>query len=152
VPWPQRVRGQAEIRQDPKGSKWLRTSLTEAAKAAARSKGTYLAAQHARLKGRRGPGKATIAVGHSILVSAYYMLDRGQGYADLGADYFVHRHDPARHAQTRSPASSPRVRSLPQPSGGRVGRESIFTTGNEPPFEDISGDSTRNLDFLDPPE
>jgi transposase len=81
-----------------KGSKWLRTSLTEAAKAAARSKGTYLAAQHARLKGRRGPGKATIAVGHSILVSAYYMLDRGHGYADLGADYFVHRHDPARHA------------------------------------------------------
>ena len=41
-----------------KGSKWLRGALTEAARAAARSKGTYLAAQYARLRGRRGPKKA----------------------------------------------------------------------------------------------
>jgi hypothetical protein len=51
-----------------KGSKWLRSALTEAAYAAARSKGTYLAAQYARLKGRRGTKKAAMAVGHSILV------------------------------------------------------------------------------------
>jgi transposase len=38
-----------------KGSKWLRTALTESAKAAARSKGTYLSAQYHRLRGRRGP-------------------------------------------------------------------------------------------------
>jgi transposase len=81
-----------------KGSKWLRTALVESAKAAARSKGTYLAAQYARLKGRRGSRKATIAVGHSILVSAYHVLDRGVPYEDLGADYFVRRHDPKRHA------------------------------------------------------
>ncbi len=81
-----------------KGSKWLRTALTESAKAAARSKGTYFSAQHARLKGRRGPGKATIAVGHSILVVAYHVLDRGVPYHDLGADYFLRRHDPKRHA------------------------------------------------------
>lgn len=81
-----------------KGSKWLRTTLTESAKAAARSKGTYFCAQHARLKGRRGPGKATIAVGHSILVVAYHVLDRGLPYEDLGADYFLRRHDPKRHA------------------------------------------------------
>ncbi|MCL6499767.1 MAG: IS110 family transposase [Firmicutes bacterium] len=81
-----------------KGSKWLRTALTESAKAAARSKGTYFSAQHARLKGRRGPRKATIAVGHSILVVAYHVLDRGVPYEDLGADYFLRRHDPKRHA------------------------------------------------------
>ena len=80
-----------------KGSKWLRTALVEAAKASARSKGTYLAAQHARLKGRRGSRKATIAVGHSILVAAYHMLDEGVPYKDLGADHFV-RHDPKLHA------------------------------------------------------
>ena len=51
-----------------KGSKWLRSALIEAAYAAARSKGTYLSAHYARLKGRRGPKKAAVAVGHSILV------------------------------------------------------------------------------------
>jgi len=75
-----------------KGSKWLRTYLTEAAKAAAGAKGTYLAAQYARLRGRRGSARATVAVGHSILVAAYYILDRHQPYRDLGPDYFRRRH------------------------------------------------------------
>jgi hypothetical protein len=66
-------------------------ALVEAAKAASRSKGTYLAAQYARLKGRRGHKRATIAVAHSILVIAYYLLERGEPYADLGADYFTDR-------------------------------------------------------------
>ena len=44
-----------------KGSKWLRSALTEAAHAAARSRGTYLSAHYARLKGRRGPKKAAVA-------------------------------------------------------------------------------------------
>ncbi|HZD05020.1 MAG TPA: IS110 family transposase [Longimicrobiales bacterium] len=81
-----------------KGSKWLRTTLTESAKAGARSKGTYFSAQHARLRGRRGPGKATIAVGHSILVVAYHVLDQAVPYEELGADYFLRRHDPQPHA------------------------------------------------------
>src|SRR6266542_4432718 len=79
-------------------NKWLRSALTESARAAARSKGTYLSAQYYRLKGRRGANKATVAVGHSILVAAYHILDRGVPYEDLGADYFLHRHDPERHA------------------------------------------------------
>jgi len=81
-----------------KGSKWLRVTLTESAKAAARSKGTYFSAQHARLRGRRGAGRATIAVGHSILVAVYHLLDRNEPFHDLGADFFVGRHDPQRHA------------------------------------------------------
>lgn len=59
-----------------KGSKWLRTTLTECAESAARSKGTYLAGQYARLKGRRGHKKAIGAVAHSILVIAYHVLQR----------------------------------------------------------------------------
>lgn len=70
-----------------KGSKWLRVALTEAAKASSRSKGTYLSAQYNRLRGRRGPAKA-----------AYHLMDRDQDYADLGADYFIRRHDLERHA------------------------------------------------------
>jgi transposase len=74
-----------------KGSKWLRVALVEAAHAAARSKHSYLAAQYARLRGRRGPKKAALAVAHSILVIAWHLLSRGEPYTDLGADYFVKR-------------------------------------------------------------
>jgi transposase len=74
-----------------KGSKWLRTALVEAANAAARTRGTYLASQYARLRGRRGHHKAIMAVAHSILVIAYHLLATGQPYSDLGADYFVQR-------------------------------------------------------------
>jgi transposase len=74
-----------------KGSRWLRTTLSQAANAAARSKGTYLAAHYARIKGRRGHKKAIVAVAHSILVIAWHLLTRNQPYTDLGADYFLER-------------------------------------------------------------
>src|SRR6266511_950841 len=74
-----------------KGSKWLEKTLTESAKAAARTKGTYLSAQYARLRGRRGPGKATGATRHSILVAACHILERKLPYKELGADYFDQR-------------------------------------------------------------
>jgi len=83
-----------------KGSKWLRMYLTQAAKAAARTKGTYLSAQYARLRGRRGGARATIAVAHSILVAAFHILERGTPYEDLGADWFIRRRSPERHART----------------------------------------------------
>ena len=82
-----------------KGSKWLRTHLTQAAKAAARTKGTYLAAQYARLRGRRGASKATIAVAHSILVAAFHILDRNVPYQDLGGDWFSRRRSPHQRAR-----------------------------------------------------
>jgi transposase len=80
-----------------KGSKWLGGCLSEVAKAASRTKGTYLNAQYHRLRGRRGPGKATMAVAHSVLVSADHVLDRGVAYQELGDDYFQQRHSLERH-------------------------------------------------------
>lgn len=74
-----------------KGSRWLRTALTEAALAASRAKKSYLAAQYRRLYRQRGHNKAVVAVGHSILVIAFNLLSRKTTYADLGADYFLHR-------------------------------------------------------------
>lgn len=79
------------------GSKWLRSGLSEAAKAAGRTKGTYLSAQYQRLRGRRGHQKATIAAGHSILVAAWHMLTRNVPYQDLGDDHFIRRQ--AEHAE-----------------------------------------------------
>ncbi len=79
------------------GSKWLRIALIEAAQAAGRSKDTYLGSQYARIRGRRGPGRAAVAVGHSILVIAWHLLSTGETYTDLGGDYFERRRtSPAR--------------------------------------------------------
>ncbi len=74
-----------------KGSKWLRTALVESAQAAARTKGTYMSAQYARIKGRHGHNKAIVAVAHSILVIVYHLLERRKPYAELGGDYFIER-------------------------------------------------------------
>lgn len=75
-----------------KGARWLRTTLVQAAWPAARSKGTYLQAQFLRLKSRRGPKKAAVAVAASILTAAYHILrDDGVVYQDLGGDYFDRR-------------------------------------------------------------
>ena len=64
--------------------------LVEAAGSVGRMQGkNYLAAQHARLTTRRGMGRAQVAVAHSILVSAYYMLLRDEPYHDLGADWLA---------------------------------------------------------------
>jgi transposase len=74
-----------------KGSPWLRSTLIEAARAAGRSKGTYLAAQYHRLAARRGTKRAAVAVGHTILVIAYRLLSEGDVYRDLGDRYFDER-------------------------------------------------------------
>jgi len=71
-----------------KGNPWLRSTLVEAAWAAARTKDSYLRAQYYRLKNRRGAKRAALAVAHSILVAIYYILKDGTQYQDLGNDYF----------------------------------------------------------------
>jgi transposase len=74
-----------------KGSKWLSIALVEAANAASKTKGSYLAAQYTRIKGRHGHKKAIIAVAHSILVIAYHIIQRREPYKELGGDYFIER-------------------------------------------------------------
>jgi len=71
-----------------KGSPWLRAALVEAAKAAGRSKKTYLGAQYRRIAARRGAKRAAVAVAHSILVIVYHILTRHEPYHDLGVTYF----------------------------------------------------------------
>jgi len=66
----------------------LRAGLTQLAHAAARTKGTYLAALYYRLAARRGKKRAIMAVAHAIVVSVFHMLSRNQPYRELGANYF----------------------------------------------------------------
>lgn len=70
------------------GAPWLKTTLVQCAWSAARSRGTYLRAQFLRLKSRRGPKKAILAVAASMLTAAYHMLRQNVFYKDLGPDYF----------------------------------------------------------------
>jgi len=73
------------------GAPWLKTTLVQAAWAATRAKGTYLQAQFLRIKGRRGPKKAIVAVAASMLTAAYFMLRAGVAYRELGGRYLDHR-------------------------------------------------------------
>jgi transposase len=90
-----------------KGAPWLKPVLVQCAWAAARKKGSYFEAQFLRLKGRRGPKKAAIAVAASILTPVYHMLRDGTCYQDFGANHFIRR-DPARTARKLAD----RIRSL----------------------------------------
>jgi transposase len=73
------------------GAPWLKTTLVMAAWAGVGARGTYLRAQFQRLKTRRGPKKAVVAVAASILTSAYYILRDRVPYRELGGDYFDRR-------------------------------------------------------------
>ena len=74
-----------------KGALWLKPMLVQCSWAAARTKGSYLQAQYLRLKARRGPKKAVMAVAASILGIAYVMIRDAVPYSDLGVDYFSRR-------------------------------------------------------------
>jgi len=61
--------------------------LVQCAWAATRTKGTYLRSKYDRLVGRRGKKKALIAVGHKILIAAYFILRDQVAYKELGGAY-----------------------------------------------------------------
>jgi transposase len=73
---------------------WLKTTMVQAAWSAARTKDSYFHAQFARLKSRRGPKKAIMAVAASMLTAVYYMLRDGVEFHDLGGQHFA-QHDKA---------------------------------------------------------
>jgi transposase len=81
------------------GKTWLGRALIEAARAAARTKDTYFAAQYRNIARRRGPNKAAVAVAHSMVIAAWHILTTGEPYQDLGGDHFQRRRDPERDIQ-----------------------------------------------------
>ncbi|NPV52473.1 MAG: IS110 family transposase [Firmicutes bacterium] len=77
------------------GSPLLRTTLIQAARAAARTKGTYLYAQYHRIAARRGANRACVAVAHTIIVIVYNMIKNLRPYYELGDSYFEKRRQQA---------------------------------------------------------
>jgi transposase len=66
------------------GPRWLTEQLTECAKAAVRTKETYVSAHFAQLRGRRGEQKAIGAIRHDLLIAYYYIVKDEVPYRDLG--------------------------------------------------------------------
>lgn len=71
-----------------KANNWLKGALNQAAWGASRTRRSYFCSQHQRIASRRGAKRATMAVGHSLLVTAYSLLSDPKPYVDLGKNYF----------------------------------------------------------------
>lgn len=74
-----------------KGNVWLRSTLMESAWAASNKKDSYFKAKFGRLAARRGNKRAVFAIAHSLLVTAWQVLDSGLPYRELGDTYFDER-------------------------------------------------------------
>jgi len=90
VPGHNESAGKRKPSKTRKGNKYLRSALTEAAHSI-RGSDNYLGAQYRRIAARKGKHRAAIAVAHSMMTIAYYLLTRGEDYRDLGAHYFETR-------------------------------------------------------------
>jgi len=81
------------------GPRWLTEQLTESARAAVRTKDTYLAAHYSQLRGRRGEAKALGAVRHDLLIAYYYIVKDRVPYRELGPDWQRKRYSPEHQAR-----------------------------------------------------
>lgn len=81
--------GKHKSTRSRKGGTWLKTALVQAAWSAIKVKDSYLRAQFFRIKSRRGPKKAILAVAASMLTAVYYILRDGSTYKDLTGEHFA---------------------------------------------------------------
>ena len=59
--------------------------------AASRTKNTYLRSKYDSLVVRRGKKRALIAIGHKILIAAYFILKDKTAYKELGGEFLINR-------------------------------------------------------------
>jgi len=69
------------------GNKYLRSLLAESGWAASRTKNTYFSSKYKSLVGRRGKKRAIIALGHNILIAAYFIIKDKVKFNELGEEY-----------------------------------------------------------------
>jgi transposase len=78
-----------------RGNPYLQSIVVEASLAATRRKATYLRDKYFRLKARRGPMRALLAIAHKLARAVYRVLTTREPYKDLGPGY-LDRRDPHR--------------------------------------------------------
>lgn len=82
------------------GNRYLARMLGEAAVGAARTD-TFLGERYRRIARHRGKKKAIVAVGRSILVVVWHLLnDPDARFQDLGSDFYTRRIDPERRKRS----------------------------------------------------
>ncbi len=70
-----------------RGNVFLKAALFAAASAAVRTKGSYYRDKYHRLRARRGPVRALLAIAHKLLLAAFHLLATGEAFRDLGEGY-----------------------------------------------------------------
>ena len=66
---------------------FLKSALFAAASSAVRTKGSYYRDKYNRLRARRGPVRAIMAIAHKLLIAAFHMLGTGEAFRDLGESH-----------------------------------------------------------------
>ena len=70
-----------------RGNVFLKSALFAAASAAVRTKGSYYQDKYNRLRARRGPVRALLAIAHKLLIATFHMLTTGEDFRDLGESH-----------------------------------------------------------------
>ncbi len=83
--------GEKKSGKTRRGNNYLKSTLTESAWAAARTKETAFSDRYRNIAGRRGTKRALVAVGHQILIEVYHVLKTGDRYQDAGAEAVTER-------------------------------------------------------------
>ena len=97
------------------GNRYLARALGEAAVGAGRTN-TFLGERYRRIARRRGKKRAIVAVGRSILMIVWQLLnDEEKRFVDLGPGYYESRDQPQpQHPQPRPRTPSPGLQSHPR--------------------------------------
>ena len=74
----------------------LKTLLVEVAWAAIKKKGSYYKDKYYRIRGKLGPKKAIVAIGHRIAKAIYHIIKYGSRYQELGDNYLVEHNKAAK--------------------------------------------------------
>ncbi|MDF2711287.1 MAG: hypothetical protein K0R62_6939 [Nonomuraea muscovyensis] len=91
--------GKKKSRGRGKGNPWLAGTLGRIVFGFSRSEG-FLGTRYRRLAKRRGPQKAIVAAGHSVLTVVYHLLSNPDAhFHDLGSEHYTSRIDKDRQAR-----------------------------------------------------
>ena len=70
-----------------RGNVFLKSALFAAASSAVRTKGSYYRDKYNRLRARRGPVRAIMAIAHKLLIATFHMLSTGEIFRELGEGF-----------------------------------------------------------------
>jgi transposase len=79
--------GQPKGAATRKGNVFLKSALFAAASAAVKAKGSYSWDKYNRLRARRGPVRALMAIAHNMIIAMFHLLATGEAFRDLGETY-----------------------------------------------------------------